>query len=136
MPNYNNPYGNYNPYQNYYQPQMPQSPLMPQQTNQYAYVNGVEGAKSYQVPPGKTVLLIDNDNPYIYFKTANELGQSGIRYFSIKETDENTARGILNQNIQMNNSEYVLKSDFEELTKKYESLNKKINKLLKSDTEE
>ena len=37
---------NYNQYQNCY--------------NQYAYVNGIEGAKSFQIQPGKTVLLIDS----------------------------------------------------------------------------
>lgn len=124
-PNYNSPYYT-NPYQNYYQPSQP----FQNQLNQYAYVNGIEGAKSYQVQPGKTVLLIDNDNPFIYFKSSNELGQSSLKYFTIAETDESKIKGSNGQPTES----YVAKSDFEDLSKKYEKLLDKIKKIEKSIT--
>lgn len=105
---------NYNQYQNCY--------------NQYAYVNGIEGAKSFQIQPGKTVLLVDSDNSFIYFKSANELGQSTLRYFSISEIDEAKAKEMISNS----NPKFVLKADFDELNKKYDSINTKLSKLLKS----
>ena len=54
-------YGSY-PYQNMYQQNQYATPFQTQpqpQVNQYAFVNGIEGAKSFQVAPGKTVLLVD-----------------------------------------------------------------------------
>lgn len=56
MANYNNPYGYgagaYNPYNpnNNYQPQ--QQPQM----NHYAFVNGIEGAKSFQLQPNQNIM--------------------------------------------------------------------------------
>lgn len=87
-----------------------QQPIMP--TNSYAFVNGIEGAKSYPVPPNKTILLMDSDNPIFYFKSSNDLGQCSIKTYEFKE--------ITTQ--QDNNQKYVLKSDFDELKNKVEEM--------------
>ena len=116
----------YNPY-NPYQPNpygMPQygnyQPVQPQgqQQNTYAFVNGVEGAKSYPMAPNQTVMLMDSDNPIAYMKQSNAMGQATIKYFRLVETNENEIRGVQAKPA----NEYVLKSDFEALSKKVESL--------------
>lgn len=113
MQNYN-PYG-YNNYNGYNFNQYPQQP----QTNQYAFVNGIEGAKSYQVQPNQTVLLMDSDASICYMKQANSIGQSTLRYFKLVETSEQELKGVTHQ------TEYVLKSDFD-------ALNSKVNELINS----
>lgn len=55
------------------------------QMNTYSYVNGMEGAKQYQIMPNQSVLLMDSENPMFYLKTANQMGQSTIRAFRFEE---------------------------------------------------
>lgn len=113
MANYNNPYGygGYNSYgpNNYQQPQM----------NQYAFVNGIEGAKSFQLQPNQTMMLMDSDNPICYMKQSNNIGQSTLRYFKLVEVSEQELR---NANQAQQNPDYVLKSDFEALVKRIDEL--------------
>lgn len=106
MQNNFNPYGYNQP--NYYQ--------QPRITNNLLFVNGVEGAKSYQVMPNQIVMLLDSDNPIIYKKTANALGQCTIETF----------RMVPIENVEKQpNAEYVLKSDFDALVKRIDELTKK-----------
>lgn len=114
---YNNPYGY--PYNNFYQ-----QPQVQQQPKQYAFVNGIEGAKSYQVQPGQMVMLLDSDNPIVYKKTANPFGQATIEYFKLVSVNENELRGTNTQP----NIEYATKAEFEALVKRIEELNNLVNK--------
>lgn len=58
-----------------------------QQMNNYYYVNGLEGAKQYQMMPNQTILLMDSENPMFYLKTTNQIGQSTLRAFKFEEID-------------------------------------------------
>lgn len=100
------------------------------QMNQYAFVNGIEGAKSYQVQPNQTILLMDSDNPICYMKTANAMGQSTLRYFRLQEISEQDTRDIMNpqMNKPTNTNDYVLKADFDALSKRLDDLTRKIEK--------
>lgn len=147
MPNYNQ-YGNY-PYGNIYQPygvnqnyqnnygsQMQQPQMFQQQNqqpkmNQYAFVNGLEGAKSFQVPPNQTILLMDSDSPLCYMKSSNSVGQSTLRYFKLTEVSESELKG--NNSQPQKNQDYVLKTDFDALSKRLDELSKKIEKPYKSE---
>lgn len=73
-----NPYGQYQPQQ--------------RQTNTYAFVNGIEGAKSFIVPPNQTVLLMDSEQAVCYMKQSNGLGQGSLRYFKLVEVSESDIR--------------------------------------------
>ena len=108
-PNY--PYGNFNPYGNY----------QPRQTNTYAFVNGIEGAKSYIVPANQTVLLMDSEQPACYMKQANGLGQSTLRYFKLTEVSESDIRSTTIPNTTTNGN-YATKTDIQEITKRLEKL--------------
>ena len=100
-------------YGNYY------SPSSPPQLKQYTFVNGLEGAKSFQMPPNQTMLLMDSDNPICYMKTTDTIGQASLRYFKLEEIDENTIK-LMNQ--PKPDPNYVLKSDFDKLVAKIDQL--------------
>lgn len=107
-----NPYGAYSPY-----PQPGYGFQQPQQQNTYAFVNGIEGAKSYPMQPNQTVMLMDAEQAVCYMKQSNNLGQSTLRYYKLVETSEAELRGP-----EKPIGDFVLKSDFDALVKKVESL--------------
>lgn len=98
---------NYNPYQ-------------PQQFKQYAFVNGIEGAKAFQMPSNQTMLLMDSDKPIVFMKTTDNIGKASLRYFNLTEINEAEA---IKQYQPKPAPEYALKSDIN-------ALNEKIDKLL------
>lgn len=89
-PNYFNPYMVGAPQTQY---NTTNSSAQPQNTqlNVFAYVNGLEGAKAFFVPPNGRVLLMDSDNPIFYIKTANAMGQTTIRPYRFEEIQEQPA---------------------------------------------
>lgn len=118
MANYNNAYG-YNPYQNQYGINNNNNYYRQPQMNQYAFVNGIEGAKSFQLQPNQNIMLMDSDNPICYMKQSNDIGQSTLRYFKLVEVSEQELR---NANQVQQNQDYVLKSDFDALVKRIDEL--------------
>lgn len=113
------PYNPYNPYNNPYTPQPNYSNFQPQQ-NTYAFVNGIEGAKSYPMQPNQTVMLMDSDNPLVYMKQSNGMGQATLKYFKLVETSENELRGSTQPHV-----EYATKADLDALAKRLDELTKK-----------
>lgn len=83
---YQNP--NQNPIGNYGQPQQAQS-------NQptFAFVNGIEGAKSYQMGLNQTAILMDTENSALYIKTSNGIGQASMQYYKVVQCAEDDIRG-------------------------------------------
>ena len=106
MQNFNNPYT------------APTSNMYSARYNQYAFVNGLEGAKSFQVQPNQSMMLLDSDNSIIYKKSANSYGQATIEYFQMIPISEQDVRNILTPPMP----EYVLKSDFDKLMAKIDTL--------------
>lgn len=88
---YNNPYTPQTNYGGYAQPYQPQKPL-------FDFVNGIEGAKSYQMGPGQTAFLFDNENSACYIKTTNGMGVPSIEYFKVAKCTEQDIRGVPQQN--------------------------------------
>lgn len=135
----NYPYGNpYQPYgvnpngyqNNNYAQQMQQQPQP--QMNQYAFVNGIEGAKSFQLQPNQTIMLMDSESPTIFMKQSNNMGQSTLKYYRLTEVTEQELRSKNQPNQQVNN-DYVLRSDFEALSKRLDDLSRRIEKSNKSE---
>ena len=108
-PNY--PYGGFNPYGNY----------QPRQTNTYAFVNGVEGAKSFIVQPNQTVLLMDSEQPVCYMKQANGLGQGSLRYFKLVEVSENDVRSAASGKTA-ENVEFATKKEIQDIVSRLDKL--------------
>lgn len=144
MANFNYGY----PYGNFYQPTMPQmnqpqqqqpnfnnlyqqpQPQQQAQTTQCSFVNGIEGAKAFQMIPNQTVMLMDSENPMLYMKTSNAMGQSTLKYYKLVETNEQEIR---NQNVVQPqqtrpSEEYALKSDLDVLSKKIDEISKRFEK--------
>ncbi len=131
----NNNYGQviYNPYTNRYE--VPQNPLRQpyptpqpqQQLRQYAFVNGVEGAKSYQLVPNSSIMLMDAEANICYKKECDNTGRASIRYFKLEEIDEAEARNIT-QPVKVTTPEYVSKAEFDALSEKIDDLLKKLDK--------
>lgn len=60
-----------------------------QNNNYWSTVNGYEGAKTFNVAPNQTILLIDTQEPYMYMKSASQMGQTTIKTFRIEEMPDN-----------------------------------------------
>ena len=76
-------------------------------------VNGIEGAKAYQVMPRETVALFDGNEDIFYIKSADDGGFPTIKAYRFAEIDLTGTKPT---------NEYVTKSEFEELrneVKKY-----------------
>lgn len=118
-------YGNFpyynNQQQNYGQPQQNQPQL-----NTYAFVNGLEGAKAFQVQPNQTMLLMDSDNPIAYMKTANAMGQSTLRYFKLIEISENDLKKPQQNSMNIDPGMFASKEELQALSKKIDELQAKI----------
>lgn len=111
-------FGNYVPFNPYPQPQPAYASKQAQ--NVYAFVNGLEGAKSYIVPANQTVLLMDSEQPVCYMKTANALGQGTLRYFKLTEVSEADIRSV-SQPAQPK-VDYATKEDIAGIIKRLEKL--------------
>lgn len=80
----------YQPYSNSYATrlqQMEQQMGQPQSTvPQMAWVNGIEGAKAYILPPNSKIMLMDSDAPKFYVKETDGNGQPfGFKAYRFEE---------------------------------------------------
>lgn len=83
----------YNPYPNsYQQAQMYNNAQAYQQQAQptvqgssITFVNGLEGAKGYMLPPNNTVILMDSDNSKFYIKSTDAVGMATIKGYRFEE---------------------------------------------------
>lgn len=108
---YNNAYGGFNGNQYNYMPN-PQNGLQGQ-IKSLTRVNGLEGAKAFQVMPRETVALFDGNDDIFYIKSADDGGFPTIKAYRFAEIDLTGTKPT---------NDYVTKSEFEELrneVKKY-----------------
>lgn len=59
----------------------PQVPTQPR--TEIIRVHGEEGAKAYQLPPNSAVLLLDDTNPILWFKSTDGAGYPQITAYDI-----------------------------------------------------
>lgn len=59
----------------------PQVPTQPR--SEIIRVHGEEGAKAYQLPPNSAVLLLDDTNPILWFKSTDGAGYPQITAYDI-----------------------------------------------------
>ena len=115
-----NPYSSYNMmglngFNNYnqFQPQLNQPQISIQNLIR---VNGIDGAKAYQMPANSTVALFDNNEDIMYIKTTDGAGFPAIRTFAFNEV-------VANTNPIQDTADYVTRDEFNKL--KEELLNGK-----------
>lgn len=56
--------------------------------NQVQYVNGLDSAKSYNLRPNESVILMDANNPIFYHKQADASGFCTIKAYRFEEIRE------------------------------------------------
>lgn len=76
-----------NPVPQTYPNGMQQNPQPFQQNTNITFVNGIEGAKAYQLSPNSSVLLMDSDNSKFYVKSTDNLGVPKLTSYSFAEDD-------------------------------------------------
>lgn len=104
--NYNYPY-NYQfqqmptAYQQYQQqPSIPQTPIV--------WVSSEDVVRNYPIAPGGSVLFMNENEPYMYMKTADQLGKASIiKKRLVDETDEKESKVDL--------KEYIKREEIENL---------------------
>lgn len=106
-------------------PQMPQTPQMQQQpqTTGIIWVSGEAGARGYMVSPNTTVQLWDSDQQVIYLKSADASGMPSLKildYTIRDQTPKNTPMSVSNV-AAVNPSDYVTKTEFDDLKMKFEA---------------
>ena len=95
----------------------------PAVSNPINWVQGESGAKSFNVPPNSTVLLMDSEQDRFYIKSADASGMpSPLRVFEYTETTMGT-----------NPASFVTKDEFEELKAEVLKLSKPTARKVKTD---
>lgn len=119
-------YNNYFPqtYQPYYpqmQPVVQQQTQMPtpqpQDNSGVIWVSGIEGAKSYLVGAGKSVLLLDSENSTFYLKSTDMSGMpQPLRIFDYTErTAQTHSNQIMDAQVrEIDTSMFVTRDELEE----------------------
>ena len=106
-------YNNYFPatYQQQYYPQI-QQPV--QQDNGIIWVSGIEGAKSYLVGAGKSVLLMDSESSVFYIKSTDMSGMpQPLRIFDYTERVGQSSTSHADAN-KIDTSMFVTRDELEE----------------------
>ena len=98
-----------NPYQmsqsNMYMPKQ----LVPQ-NNGINWVQGIEGAKAYQIPQNSNIILMDSEKNRMYIKTSDNIGMCNLRIFDFTEVTE-TSPGHNSVATQPDLSQYVTRDE-------------------------
>lgn len=103
MPMYQNPYQM--PQSNMYMPKQ----LVPQ-NNGINWVQGIEGAKAYQIPQNSNIILMDSEKNRMYIKTSDNIGMCNLRIFDFTEVTE-TSQGHNSVATQPDLSQYVTRDE-------------------------
>lgn len=84
--------------------------IFPQeQTQNLIRVNGIEGAKTYQMSANSTVALFDSNEDIMYIKTTDGAGFPSIRTFNFAEITQNEKSS--------GGQDYISRQEFEEFKK-------------------
>ena len=99
-------------------------------TNNIVWVQGIEGAKAWQLNPNSMVILLDSEaEGKMYIKVSDNIGMSSLRIFNYTEVlpSENAT---INQDLDL--SQYVKKDELSSLIK--EVLNEQSISTVKSES--
>lgn len=105
---------------NFNQSQQPRSYFNPTMgvttpTNNILWVNGIEGAKAWQLNPNSMAILLDSEvEGKMYIKVSDNIGMSTLRIFNYVEEIPTTK--VTNNN-DLDLSQYVKKDELEILIK-------------------
>lgn len=85
-------------------------------TNNIIWVQGIEGAKAWQLNPNSMAILLDSEvDGKMYIKVSDNIGMSNLRIFNYVEEIPPTTRVTVNQDLDL--SDYVKKDELSNLIK-------------------
>ena len=88
-------------------------------TNNIVWVQGIEGAKAWQLTPNSMVILLDSEaEGKMYIKVSDNIGMSSLRIFNYTEElpkSNNSENVTINNDLDL--SQYVKKDELIELIK-------------------
>lgn len=144
-PMWNNPYSS-NPYNNnnnnyLNRSYVPSTPTTQQQQQSYQnniiWVKGKENARSMQIPPNSTVILLDSEVGKFYIKTTDDIGLGKLRVFSYVEEPDNDSTNTSSSVPNIDLSNYVTKTELEEIVKEIKNNNEQpVVSTVKSDAKQ
>lgn len=91
----------------------------PSQNVNWIQVSGIEGAKNQIVQQGCTAWMMDNNQPYFYVKSVDNVGSSTFRIFQFSEVQDIASEQA---KAQIDPSQYVQRAEFDELKARFEQL--------------
>lgn len=87
-----------------------------QQSNGIQWVQGIEGAKAYQLAPNSNAQLLDSENEGIfYIKTSDNIGMCNLRVFRYEEI----TNAPQTKTPEVDMTQYVRKDELESFIKSY-----------------
>ena len=101
------------------------------QRNYYAFVNGLDGAKNYPIIPNQTMMLMDNDSPVCFMKSADVVGKTSLKCFKLVEIEE---KELIKTPISSEDTQ-TLKEEITSINKRIDDLIKLIKKENKKEVE-
>lgn len=101
---------NLNPYSNRYS-----QPFTTPQNNGINWVQGIEGAKAWQLAPNSNVVLLDSETEgRFYIKVSDNVGMCNLRTFDYVEVTNNS--NISQKTLpQIDMSDYVTRNELQEI---------------------
>ena len=85
-------------------------------TNNIIWVQGIEGAKAWQLNPNSMAILLDSEvDGKMYIKVSDNIGMSNLRIFNYVEEIPPTNKVTINQDLDLSN--YVKKDELSSLIK-------------------
>jgi len=103
---FSNPYYNVNP-----------TSVAGATTNNIIWVQGIEGAKAWQLNPNSMVILLDSEvEGKMYIKVSDNIGMSNLRIFNYVEEMPSTNNSVTVNN-ELDLSQYVRKDELQTLIK-------------------
>ena len=89
------------------------------------YVNGIEGAKAFILPPNTQKLLLDSDNAFFYIKTTDMQGKPTVKRFRYIDVDSEQSQPKQEQP----QVSYVTLEQFTDLLENFDALKKEFEKM-------
>ena len=85
-------------------------------TNNIIWVQGIEGAKAWQLAPNSMAILLDSDaEGKMYIKVSDNIGMSSLRCFNYVEEVQTAQDG----NKSLDLSQYVKKDELQKILKEF-----------------
>lgn len=90
-------------------------------TNNIIWVQGIEGAKAYQLNPNSVSILLDSEaDGKMYIKISDNIGMCSLRVFNYQEIPATNKSVTVNEDLDL--SQYVTRAELNDLVKELKEI--------------